>query len=424
MANQGNMQLTISQDINRLDEKMMPFDSDYSPGHPRHTCLAIDVTINHAFLLHRTSPLAKRTELDHENGRVLISLPRSIGGYHAKNMLLGDRGLGILTFIAQQADVCDGAICALSPDRYRSALEELLACLDDAESQMEGAMEIQAGELTLRELRLKARSPEGKLLTRFEQLVKHDRAQLIDSDLDMPIEDEAALRLMIEHRIKKACVMGVRIEGMADRLRAIYERCTEGVLLDIDREVERKMPGSTPFRTFTEALGYTCNSFEQVAKASAAEEITLSLDSLSVFESGHGVSITDATPETADLFEAKSNVTVMGRVTREVSMGLHRMIDVAKASMQGVRELSLEDVVDLGRRGLALLKKTRSLTKPAALAAAWISRKASCSSAPAAERDLKQGFSLAVRSRRQPRVDHAAASHALDAPFWHGEMIF
>jgi hypothetical protein len=367
--NSYEIDLTIAPELNRLDGQMRPFDKYLPNGRPKFAALAIDVDIKHLSLTHLSEPLPKNTAVHHDDGLVLISLPRDLGGYHAKNVLLGQRGINALSFIANNADISGNTVCVSSPSQFQFALEEIIACLNDAASI--GSQSIPAEELLMKELRIKAISQDGKIITRFEQLVKHHGAKLLDTDLDITISCEDTLSLAITHRVKKACAMGVNIENLEGRLRDIFMFCTEGVKLDIDREIERAMPGAVPYRTFAEALGYACEGFDvsgdvsESASAAATNEaetaeLVLGGDDFVFVDLNNTVS---NDYETGDLFESQEDVTpILGAAMHRLVLGVNKISAVVRASIDQAKGVQLEDVVQLMQKGKALAKRLGCLT--------------------------------------------------------------
>jgi len=372
-----NIELTVAPDINRLDGQMRPFEKKLPDGRSLHPALALDIDIKHLSLVFRADPMPKATDIDHQEGMLYFRLPSQLGGYHAKNVILGSRGLGALSFIASNTDLLGEHVCALSPGEVAAAVAEFVSCLHDAVD--EEVICIPASELLLKELRLKAVSHSGKRITRLEQLAKQEGALLVDADLDLPIDSPWALHQAIAHRVKKACSMGVHLENLEGRLKEIYEFCTEGCRLETGRAIERPMPGAITYRTFSEALSHVIESFEGPSPAEAVSnsggdaKVDASLnDSSTVIE--EPAVVIDAsdieavevesglrTNESLDLFyDDASSEAITATNVRVVTLGKAKL---ARALLERTPRATLDDAMSAARRSERLLKRTRYHTQ-------------------------------------------------------------
>lgn len=257
-----SVNMTICKEIANCNQLMRPFLRSDVAGRTLFPVLSIDVAIKHAEVEYLIDPLDKRTKIDHQAGKVMIALPANISGYHAHAILMSGRGLQMISRIAYDADFKVQGVCAQSPESYAGYLYDLWACLQDF---IRAEIEIEASELLLKELRLTVTSLSGRKISRFESMAGRNNLglSLSCSDTGLLIDSELGLQQAISYRIKKAAVNSVAINGLEDRIREIHDFCYQARhSIGSERLVDRPMPNTISYASFSEAIRDVALSFE------------------------------------------------------------------------------------------------------------------------------------------------------------------
>jgi hypothetical protein len=221
--NTYKIDLTVGPNVSLAKFSTAPFAEMYKLT-GAYSYLAIDINLKHVEIETQAMKPTRKTDLDERRGVVKIHLPMALSGYHFTEVLLSDRGMRALSYLAYQADFTGQEVAVVSPRQYIDALYFIASRFTDAVN--EELVTIPAEAIHLKEWRLKVTSSEGKSVRQLQMLSKIGTVdELYDLETDKPIRTQSDLNDSIEARARKAAVEGLHIEGLGRRFELLYQRC-------------------------------------------------------------------------------------------------------------------------------------------------------------------------------------------------------